>query len=84
LELFSKKVEIPVEIPVENPSRLKTINSNSTGSKESNKIIERFSKIIHKEPIEVSEPIEIIEENTPLYQNKYVIIGGILILSCLS
>jgi hypothetical protein len=79
LELFSKKVEVPIE----NPSRLKTFNQSSSGSKESNKIIERFSKIIHNEPIEVKESI-VQEENTPLYKNKYVIIGGILVLSCLS
>jgi hypothetical protein len=62
---------------IETPSRLKQINSNSTGDKESNKIIERFTKIIHNEPEE-------IKDETPIYKNKYVIIGGILILSCLT
>jgi hypothetical protein len=65
---------------------LKPFDQNATGSKESNKIIERFSKVIHgKEdtPIPVQE-IPVIEENTPFYENKYVIIGGILVLSCLA
>jgi hypothetical protein len=48
-----------------------------TGNDESNRIIERFKQIVHKEP-------EIVEEDTPFYKNKYVIIGGILILSGLT
>jgi hypothetical protein len=59
---------------------LNGINKNSTGDQESNKIFERFNKLIHKE----KEEINIEEENTLLYKNKYVIIGGILILSGLT
>jgi hypothetical protein len=56
---------------------LKTIDPNTTGNKESNKIIERFSKIIHKDE-------KITQEDTPLFKNKYIIMGGILILSGLT
>lgn len=72
LELFSKKVEVPIE----SPSSMKTINKSSTGNQESNKIIERFNKIINKD--------DEIEENNPIYKNKYAIIAGILILSGLT
>jgi hypothetical protein len=83
LELFGKKVEVPIESSTKMGS-MNRIDQSSTTSKESNKIIERFNQIIHKEPIEVKETLEIQEENNPLYKNKYVIIGGILVLSCLS
>jgi hypothetical protein len=83
LELFGKKVEVPIESSTKMGS-MNRIDQSSSGSKESNKIIERFNQIIHKEPIEVKETIELPEENNPLYKNKYVIIGGILVLSCLS
>jgi len=75
LELFGKKVEIPVELPTKMGS-MNRIDQSSTTNKESSKIIERFSKIIHKE--------EEINEDTPFYKNKYVIIGGLLILSGLT
>jgi hypothetical protein len=81
--LFGKKVEVPIESSTKMGS-MNRIDQSSSGSKESNKIIERFNQIIHKEPIEVKETIELPEENNPLYKNKYVIIGGILVLSCLS
>jgi hypothetical protein len=81
LELFGKKVEVPVELPTKMGS-MKRIDQSPNGRKESNKIIERFNKIIHNEPEQI-ENIP-VEEDTPLYKNKYVIIGGILILSCLS
>jgi hypothetical protein len=58
-------------------------DSSSTTSKESNKIIERFNKIINKEE-EIVQKEEIIQEDSPLYKNKYVIIGGLLVLSCLT
>lgn len=77
--LFKHKVEVPIEIPSTLKS-LNGINKNSTGDQESNKIFERFNKLIHKE----KEEINIEEENTLLYKNKYVIIGGILILSGLT
>ena len=82
LDLFGKKVEIPVEFPSKMGS-MKRIDQSSAGNKESNKIIERFNKIIHNEPETIQE-VEPIKEDTPLYKNKYVIIGGILVLSCLS
>jgi hypothetical protein len=68
LELFGPKVE------VKTPSSMGSINKNPAGNQESNKIIERFNKIIHKEP-------EVVE-NTPFYKdgNTYIYIGGILIL----
>nr|YP_010165710.1 hypothetical protein K8L25_mgp10 [Lactarius trivialis]QRN74282.1 hypothetical protein [Lactarius trivialis] len=48
------------------------------------KILERFNKIINKnEDNIINEPI-VIEEDTPLYKNKYVIIGGLLIISGLT
>jgi len=86
LELFGKKVEVPIEFPYSKGS-MSSINQSSTGSKESNRIIERFNKIINNEPetiIKEEIQSEIQQEDTPIYKNKYVIIGGILILSCLS
>jgi hypothetical protein len=55
------------------------INQSSTEIQENSKIIDRFNKIIHNEPIK--EEI-IIEENTPFYKDKntYIIIGGVIIL----
>jgi hypothetical protein len=72
LELFGKKVDIPSR-----STGLNSTQQNANGSSENNRIIERFTKIIHKDE-------EVIEENTPLYKNKYVIIAGILILSGLT
>lgn len=74
LELFGNKVDVPIETP----SRMNQSNKNSTGNEENSTIIERFKQIVHKEP-------EVIkDEDTPLYKNKYVVIGGILILSGLT
>ena len=82
LELFGKKVETPSRTAI-----LRGIQSETTGiqtsNENSNGIIERYKKIIQKEEIKEEIP-EIQEENTPYYKNKYVIIGGILILSCLT
>jgi hypothetical protein len=82
LDLFGKKVEIPIELPTKMGS-MKRIDQSPNGRKESNKIFERFGKIINNNQEEIQE-VEEIKEDTPLYKNKYVIIGGILILSCLS
>jgi hypothetical protein len=85
-ELFVKKPNIPVEIP----SRMNGIQSKTIGIQEGNensdRIIERFKKIINKpEEIPIQEEIPVIEKKpTPFYENKYVIIGGILVLSCLA
>jgi hypothetical protein len=76
LELFGKKVEIPIELPTK-MGTMKRIDQSSAGNKENSKIFERFNKIINKEP-------EVIEDDTPIYKNKYVIIGGMLVLSCLA
>jgi hypothetical protein len=43
------------------------------------KIFERITKVIHK-PEEIQEEDEI----TPYYKNKYVVIGGLLIISSLA
>jgi hypothetical protein len=76
LELFGHKIETP--------TKMGTMNRNDSSSTKiqnevegKSKIIERFNKIIHNEPEE-------IKEDTPIYKNKYVIIGGILILSGLT
>jgi hypothetical protein len=84
-ELFVKKPNIPVEIP----SRMNGIQSKTIGIQEGNensdRIIERFKKIINKpEEIPVQEEIPVVEKPTPFYENKYVIIGGMLVLSCLA
>jgi hypothetical protein len=50
------------------------IDKSSTGNQESNKIVERFNKIIHREE-------EIIQENAPFYYNKYFIYGTFLLIS---
>jgi hypothetical protein len=56
-------------------TRLNTSQSNATGVTENNRIIERFTKIIHKDN-------EIIpEENESFYKNKYVLLLGLLLLS---
>jgi hypothetical protein len=75
-ELFGHKVDLPSK-----SESMRSIQQTPTriqaGNDESNRIIERFKQIVHKEP-------EIIEDDTPYYKNKYVIIGGILLLSCLT
>jgi hypothetical protein len=83
-ELFIKKPDVQVPLETSTPSRLKPFDPNATGSKESNKIIERFSKVIHgKEDLPIQETI-IEDKSNPFYENKYVIIGGLLILSGLA
>jgi hypothetical protein len=76
LELFGKKIETPTKMGTMNRN-----DSSSTGiqssNKESNKIIERFNKIINNEP-------EVIEDNTPIYKNKYFIMGSFLLISGLT
>ena len=85
LDLFGKKIETPIE----NPSNsMRGIQQSSTGiqtsNDSSNKIIERFTKLIHKEE-EVMDTSEVIQEdNNPYYKNKYVIIAGLLILGCIT
>lgn len=85
LELFGKKGDIPVN----NPSKsMGNIQSETTGiqksNDQSNRIIERYKKIIHGEETKPDITPEIIQEDTPYYKNKYVIIAGLLILSCLA
>jgi hypothetical protein len=57
-------------------TRMGAIDKSSAGNEEGNKIIERFTKIIHNEPE--------IEENTPLYRNKYFIWGSFLLISAVT
>jgi hypothetical protein len=75
-ELFGHKIETPTKMGTMNrtDSSSTKIQNEVEGK---SKIIERFNKIIHNEPEE-------IKEDTPIYKNKYVIIGGILILSGLT
>jgi hypothetical protein len=85
LELFGKKVEIPSKT-----ESMRQINQKTTGiqtnNENSDRIIERFKKIINKtDEIPVQEEINIPDEKpTPFYENKYVIIGGMLVLACLA
>jgi len=61
------------------PTEIQTNNENSE------RIIERFRKVINKpEEISTQEEIPVVDKPTPFYENKYVIIGGILILSGLA
>jgi hypothetical protein len=76
--LLSKKVDIPVKETPSSMTRLNTSQSNATGVTENNRIIERFTKIIHKDN-------EIIpEDNESYYKNKYVLLLGLLLLSGLT
>lgn len=72
-ELFGKPVEVPIKTPTKMGS-MNRIDQSSTTNQESNKIIERFNQLIHKEP-------EVVE-NTPFYKDgkTYIYIGGILLL----
>ena len=83
LDLLGKKVE-KVDLPTKNEI-LRGIQQSSTGiqtsNESSNKIIERFTKIIHGEEIKPELKPEVIQEDTPYYKNKYVIIAGLLVLS---
>lgn len=70
--LFNKNID-----KVENKSsKMRTINKSSNGDEKSSKVIEWFNKIDDKK--------ETLDEDTPIYKNKYVIIGGIIIISCIS
>nr|AWX52917.1 hypothetical protein [Lactarius sp. (in: basidiomycete fungi)] len=62
---------------IETPSRLKQINQNSTGNEKSSGLTEGIKRLIIKE-----EPQ--IEEDTPIYKNKWVIIAAILLISGLT
>ena len=78
LKFFGKTVDVPIET-VTTMKSMNRINQSSTEIQENSKIIDRFNKIIHNEPIK--EDI-LIEENTPFYKDKntYIIIGGVIIL----
>jgi hypothetical protein len=60
------------------PSRLDTINHAATGTEKNSTVIERIKDIIQ------GEPEIIVEDDTPIYKNKYVITAAILILLGLS
>lgn len=76
-QLFKTKVE-NIEQVKEIPSSLKNHNRTTTGNEESNKISSWYNRLLNREP-EV-----IIEDETPIYKNKYVITAAILILLGLS
>jgi hypothetical protein len=78
LELFGKKVDIPVKSPSKSMIGIQSETPGiQTSNDPSNRIIERFKQIIHNE-----QPItQEIHEDSPYYKNKYVIIAGMLILS---
>jgi hypothetical protein len=63
-------------------SRLNSNNPDPTGNEESSTMIERIKQIVHKEEVKVIEEPE--NSNTPFYKNKYFIITGIVITTCLS
>ena len=77
-EIFGAKVDKPIETPSRS-SRLDRIQSKaegiSKGDGESPGIVERFTG---------SRQPEQVEEDTPIYKNKYVILAGLLILSGLT
>ena len=86
LELFGKKIE-KVDLPTKNEAlgRIsKETNGIQTNNENSKGIIERYKKIIHGEEIKSEVTPEVIQENTPYYKNKYVIIAGLLMLSGLA
>lgn len=56
------------------PSRLKTINHDTTRNESNETLVQRIKEIIHREP-EV-----ITEDETPIYKNRYVITVAILLL----
>lgn len=76
LEIFGKKVELPSKSESMRRIPKETIGIQ-TSNESNNKIIERFTKIIHKEEVKP----EVIQDDTPYYKNKYIIIAGLLILS---
>jgi hypothetical protein len=82
LELFGKKIETPINNPSKSMRGIsKETTGIQTGNDSSNKIIERFTKIIHGEEIKPEVKPEVIQEDTPYYKNKYIIIAGLLILA---
>jgi len=90
---YTNLTELFVKKPIETPSRIKSMDGIQSktigiqkGDENSDKIIERFRKIINKpEEIPITGDIPVIEDkSTPFYENKYIIIGGILILSGLA
>jgi hypothetical protein len=54
-ELFGKNVKNPIKDVPSSIPRLNTSQPSTTGVNENNRIIERFTKIIHKEAEEVTE-----------------------------
>jgi hypothetical protein len=69
LELFSRKIEVPVEFP----SKMGSMNRNDSSSTTIKESIERFNQIIYKE--------EIKPEDTSIFTNKYFIWGSFLLIS---
>lgn len=78
LEIFGKKENITIKNPSNTMRGIQQSTTGiQTGNESSNKIIERFTKIIHKE----DNIQEVIQEDSPYYKNKYIIIAGLLLLS---
>ena len=70
-----KKVDVPIKEFPSRSGRLNPSQSNTKGIDENNRIIERYTKIIHNDN-------EIIpEENESFYKNKYIILAALLLLS---
>jgi len=78
--LFSKKVDVPIKEFPSRSGRLNQPQPNATGINESNRIIERFTKIINNKDEISPEPV-VEEENNPYYKNKYLILAALLLLS---
>lgn len=78
--LFSKKVDVPIKEFPSRSGRLNQSQPNATGINESNRIIERFTKIINNKDEIILEPV-VEEENNPYYKNKYLILAALLLLS---
>jgi hypothetical protein len=72
-QLFKTKIE-NIEQVKEIPSSLKTYKRTTTGNEESKKIGDCYNRLLNREP-EV-----IIEDETPIYKNRYVITLAILLL----
>jgi hypothetical protein len=68
-----KKVDVPIKETPSSSGRLNPSQSNTKGIDENNRIIERYTKIIHNEIIP--------EENESFYKNKYIILAALLLLS---
>lgn len=75
--------------PVEFPSRIGTMERIQSetigiqkGNENSDRIIERFTKLINKsEDIPIQEEINIPEENKPFYQSRLFIYGSLILIS---